>query len=247
MGIWFKLDAWYRANRYRRRRDYAEMRAMEAHLPRGGFAIDIGGFKGGYTWWMRKYVGNTGRVLTFEPQPHLCDRLKRMVREYGWRNVEIEQMGLSSAPGQFSLYRSRDPVHAGQATLRKPADGDIKDVERIDIAVETLDGHLARKNLTGVNFIKMDAEGHEFEIFKGGEQSILRDHPVLLFECYERFMPGIPKVMFAWLEERGYTGAWFFNRKLAPISDWDPAVHQHPSLRHSFDNFLFVPKDRAGA
>lgn len=242
MGLLFKLDRWYRAFNYRRRRDYAEIRALQRHLPSGGLGIDIGGYKGGYTWWMQKSVGPTGRVLTFEPQPHLCDGIRQMVREFGWKNVDVEQMGLSSKDGHFSLYRPRDPKLAGQATLQPRAGVDISQLEKLDIPVETLDNYLARRKLTGVNFIKMDAEGHEFDIFKGGEQMILRDKPVLLFECLEVLIPGVPKQMFKWLEERGYQGGWFWRRELRPLSEWDPVVHQDLSLRHKGDNFLFVPK-----
>ena len=50
---------------------------MLNHLKLGDTAIDIGAHKGAYTYWMSKYVGNEGRVFSFEPQREIYEILKR--------------------------------------------------------------------------------------------------------------------------------------------------------------------------
>ena len=35
-----------------------------------------------------------------------------------------------------------------------------------------------------VSFIKIDVEGHELEVFKGAEDTILKHTPTFLFECH---------------------------------------------------------------
>lgn len=243
MGLAFKLDCLYRAFNYWRRRDPEEIRALLRHLPKGGIGIDIGGYKGGYTWWMRRAVGKTGRVVTFEPQPAFSARIRRMVSEFGWDNVDVEERALSNASGKVTLSRPTDPKLAGQATIQPRTQTAAVALEQFDVEVETLDGYLARRGLKGVKFIKADCEGHEWDVFKGAEETLARDRPVLLFECLVALCPpGVPAQLLRWIEDRGYVGTWFWHRKQMPLKEWDPAIHQAPSLRHKGDNFLFVPR-----
>ena len=37
-----------------------------------------------------------------------------------------------------------------------------------------------------VSLIKCDVEGHEGEVFRGAEQLLRQDRPILLFECEQR-------------------------------------------------------------
>ena len=68
---------------------------MRDVLAPGDTAIDIGAYKGGYTYWMRDAVGGAGRVFAFEPQPDLRTRLERMIRAFAWENVSVHGVAVS--------------------------------------------------------------------------------------------------------------------------------------------------------
>jgi FkbM family methyltransferase len=77
---------------------------VQRHLTAGAVAVDVGAHKGAYTWWMRRAVGETGRVYAFEPQPGLADELRALTSGSRYGNVVVENLGLSSAAGRLMLH-----------------------------------------------------------------------------------------------------------------------------------------------
>ena len=76
---------------------------MVERLRTGDTAVDVGCFKGAYTYWMRRAVGAEGNVVAFEPQPRQVAYLREIATGMQWRNVTIEAQGLSDAPGELEL------------------------------------------------------------------------------------------------------------------------------------------------
>jgi hypothetical protein len=46
----------------------------------------------------------------------------------------------------------------------------------------TLDDFVAQNNIGKIDFIKIDTDGHEIEVFKGAKESIRQFKPLILFE-----------------------------------------------------------------
>ena len=99
-----KLHYLYRAYRYRLRVDPAELRFVCSKLRPGQVAVDVGCHKGAYTYWMRRRVGRTGRVIAFEPQPRQVEYLRRIFIAMRYENVTLVPKGVSNAPGELSLH-----------------------------------------------------------------------------------------------------------------------------------------------
>jgi hypothetical protein len=75
MGLLEKFKLYHRAFQYWFRDDPAEIRYLQSRLKKGDVAIDIGAHKGGYTFWMRRLVGSSGRVIALSrrrPVPNYC-------------------------------------------------------------------------------------------------------------------------------------------------------------------------------
>ncbi len=236
MSLGMRIDTWGRAFKYWWRRDPGEIRYVISKLRKGDIAIDVGGYKGGYTYWMRRSVGAQGRVITFEPQPALAERLKTVVSAFNWQNVKIEQMALSSEPGELvlSLPKGR-PVSL--ATL-EPREGEF---DQYLVPVQTIDAYLADNKITGLRLLKLDAEGHELEIFRGASETLGRDRPFLIFECEEKHKPGLTSGCFEFLKGMGYKGYFFWDRKLRPVEEFTVEVNQAPGQKHGGANFVFEP------
>ncbi|MGD8601928.1 MAG: FkbM family methyltransferase [Gemmatimonadota bacterium] len=239
MGLLSRAVLAHRGWRYRTRVDPDEIRWMRSVLRPGDLVVDVGAYKGGYTYWMRREVGEAGLVLAFEPQPTLAGYLCERVRDFGWQNVHVHETALSSEPGTRRLYRpgaeSTPAASLVGASLPEGAEG-------YDVSVATLDAVLERVAPgRPVRLIKCDVEGHELDVFVGASAAIEAHRPHLLFECEERHLEerGMRDV-FAYLERLGYAGSFFWRGERRPVGEHRAERHQVEGQRPYVNNFVFV-------
>jgi FkbM family methyltransferase len=230
----------HRARRYRRRVDPDEVRWMRAQLRPGDLAIDVGAHKGGYTYLMRRAVGDTGGVVAFEPQPELAAYLRQCVADFEWSNVRIIERGLSSTPGRRTLWRPADApspaASLGGASLPTGPRG-------CEVDVDTLDRVLAALGVEGpVRLLKCDVEGHELEVFLGARDTLAEHRPRVLVECEARHAPGRRvEDVFGHLEGFGYRGSFFWRGERLEVARFDVASHQVEGRLPYANNFIFEP------
>jgi hypothetical protein len=125
--------------------------------------------------------------------------------------------------------------------------------------VETLDGEMRGTATPGagpLRLLKVDVEGHELALFQGGEQTLRRDRPSILFECERRHLAGhTMDDVFAFLRSLSYRGYLLADNALLPVERFDAEVHQRrtgddgreiPAFwkrRGYHNNFLFLPSE----
>jgi len=230
----------YRAYRARWFRQAGEIRAVGSALREGDTAVDVGAHKGRYVFWMRRAVGAAGRVLAFEPQPLLADYLRGVSAAMGWRNVAVRQAAVADAPGTATLHVPGARGVSAGASLDSAAYADGAPLH-YECAVVTLDREL--QSGERVRLIKVDAEGHELQVFRGAEGLLRSQGPVLLFECETRHLRRHSMAdVFGYLDGLGYRGSFFSPTALRPLAEFDPTVHQRMGGRAPYcNNFLFVP------
>lgn len=241
-----QLSYWYRAWRYRFRVDPAEIHYILSALRPGDTAVDIGCHKGGYLYWMRRRVGQHGRVYAFEPQPRLFEYLTKIQKQLNFSNVQLENMGLSSQTGSMSLHipASSSGTSPG-ATLNAVAEADSAGFHHHRVEVTTLDAYFHDRDIRPA-LLKIDVEGHELEVLKGGRALLDACRPRILMECENRHLSGGDvQEVFRFLLERGYSGRFIHRGKLRPLAEFDAAVHQHQGLGRFWEapdyvnNFVF--------
>jgi FkbM family methyltransferase len=152
-----------------------EIRFLRRALRAGQHALDIGANYGVYTLSIARTVGPSGSVLAFEPASATARMLAQSVAANGFSQVRLEQAALSSAPGQAQLSLQ------GQAelnTLARGAGGGPTETVR----VTTLDEVLARHTGPGIDFVKIDAEGEEANILRGGARFLREQSPLVQYE-----------------------------------------------------------------
>jgi len=243
MRVLTRLELRHRAWRYRRRVDPAGIGWMVEKLDAGDTAVDVGAYKGGYTYWMRRTVGEPGRVLAFEPQAEAASLLRSYVSAFGWSNVEVAETALSSAPGTRALMRpASGPVSEPSPAASLVGVSLPPSPRRIDVAVDTLDRVLARRSDLGrVAFIKCDVEGHELDVFRGADATLRAHHPAILVECEARHLDGHAMTdVFGWLAGMGYRGSFFWRGREEDVAHFDARVHQVEGRRPYVNNFAFV-------
>lgn len=219
----------YRAYRYRYRIDPVEIAYILRNLKPGDIAVDIGCHKGGYLYWMRKKVGKSGHCYAFEPQPALHRYLKEILERFAYQNITLEHKGISSSAGTFRLYIPKTASGASPGASLNALNNQAGGVETTEVQTVTLDGYFFERGIVP-NLLKIDVEGHEAEVLKGGEQLLRQHHPRILMECETRHLKGgsvtdILQMVLGW----GYRGFFILGGKLHALETFDPAIHQQQS------------------
>ena len=211
---------------------------MRSALGPGDVAVDAGAYKGGYTYWMRQEVGDSGRIFAFEPQPELAAFVRRMVGAFGWSNVHVEEAALSAESGERTLHAPGPrPTQDASLVGALSAQG----TRRYTVSAQGLDAFLEASGFEGrVGLIKCDVEGHELDVFRGAEHVLRNDRPLLLFECEARHDPARPvSAVFRYLEALGYEGSFFWKGALVDVRQFDVEMHQKLGRKPYANNFVF--------
>ena len=213
-----------------------ELNFVCKYLKPGMTALDIGVYKGIYSYWMSKSVAETGIVIGFEPQDEFYQYMAKIKSSLNLANYKIEHLALSDSEGSSVLFIPTDADKGKSwASLESKHSSEA---EAVEVATTTLDAYCENHDLSP-DFIKCDVEGHEYKVFRGGEILLRKVHPVLLFECEEKHLFEISMYdIFHYLKSLGYEG-FAFNK------DGLKKIHYHSEqelqviIEKSTRNFLF--------
>jgi FkbM family methyltransferase len=130
--------------------------------------VDIGANIGYFTILAARIVGEKGKVLAIEPDPHNFALLSKSICANGLRNVVALNMALGSAAGTARLFCSN--VNFGDHRMYRDTTGDSR--PSVDVSVDTLDHVLAGQKFGKVDFIKMDVQGYEHSVLNGMTETL---------------------------------------------------------------------------
>jgi FkbM family methyltransferase len=141
---------------------------LQARLHPGGTAVDIGANIGVHALIMAKIVGSSGRVVCFEPVPHVASTLGRTLRLNGFgERAQVFCSAVADSAGEATLDRaSHSPISSHYPTPEK----------RASLAVKTiaLDDHFAPGER--IDLMKIEVKGAELLVYKGMSR-VLRENP----------------------------------------------------------------------
>ena len=146
---------------------------MELVLRKDSNCIDIGCHKGEVLDDMLE-LAPEGEHYGFEPIPEFFDFLKNKYND----QCTFHQVALSDAEGivEFNYVKS-NPAFSGILEREYPKE---EQIEKIQVRTARLDDLIAADVL--IDLIKIDVEGAEFGVLKGGKELITRCKPVVVFE-----------------------------------------------------------------
>jgi FkbM family methyltransferase len=162
---------------------------LEEELKTGMVALDLGANIGYYAIMECKLVGPTGFVYCIEPHPTNFEQLKKNIKLNNLENnVELHQLGGSNVSSVEKMYVSAKSNQHSLCDTR--AEENIQnlsgDQATIDVKTTTIsDFRRGRKN---IDFIRMDIEGFEIEVFEGMLPALDEDEsfrPSILFETHK--------------------------------------------------------------
>ncbi len=235
-----KIKLQHRAEKYQYKEDRGGIAYIRRTVGRGDIVFDIGAHKAGYLYFFLEQLGQTGKVIAFEPQSILYKYLSRLKKILGWENVVIEAAAVSAESGTATLcvpYNSGRPsspcatIIESHMPFRFQAKEEVKTVSIDDYC---------RRYAISPDFLKIDVEGNELSVLKGAQQILRTAKPKILFECEARFV-GEERVLetFQFLQQAGYQGYFIMGEDIHPIEAFDIHYHQDLSTGMYCNNFIF--------
>jgi FkbM family methyltransferase len=155
-----------------------EIKFVRKILKPGMQVVDIGANYGTYTLTAANKVGPQGKVWAFEPSSKASNFLATSIGTNNFRNVDLIKMGLSDKCGEALL-----GINANEelnAVVDRESKDKFENCERIELA--SLDRCMERYGWNYIDFVKIDAEGHEKKIIEGGKSFLNSNSPLVMYE-----------------------------------------------------------------
>jgi FkbM family methyltransferase len=167
IGDWVGAE-WYDVGK----EEWIEMEFIRDHMvKKGDVAFECGGHHGLSTMLLSTWVGDTGKVITFEPTPSNLPIIRKNLELNKIRNVQIEGKAVGSRNGTIGI--SKSSCAAVQSNR----------IGTIPIDMVPLDDYIGLKP----TLLKIDVEGYEVEVLKGA-RTILDTRPKLAIEIHTQLL-----------------------------------------------------------
>lgn len=208
--------------------------ACQAVVRPGDIVFDIGANAGIVAIDLAARMKGNLTVIAFEPIPSLarCLALSAALSGLG-RAITVYEAMLGATEGEASLFI---PSHAVYASVR--ARGRAVELKR---PMHTLDALVGRGAIPPPDFIKIDVEGGELEVFRGATDVLRRRRPAIIFEADQnmtRFGSTRRELVGLLADCAPYRFYYVTEHGFLPAEDLDsPVDHEH-------SNMLALPPDR---
>jgi FkbM family methyltransferase len=147
-------------------------------------AYDVGAHVGLTTIILAKRFGDCCSVVAFDPSRENVASLELLVAANRMKNVTIVPIGLSDECGNAQFLRS-GAAYTGRLSAVAAEDSTLSPIEQTDLVrTQTLDSFVFDEGRSPPEFVKIDVEGAEARVVRGGARVIAKYHPVLLIELH---------------------------------------------------------------
>ena len=207
--------------------------------------FDIGANEGLYTYVAQLYTRQEN-IYVFEPIQELSDRLKYMFGSSNHFKMALSDER-SNHKFKIPIIGNHELKSRGTLNTTYKEKGEV-DKRIIEVKTIPLDEFCIENKIGRINFIKIDVEGHELEVIKGGSETLKKLRPVLQIEIEQRHhLEKIDKII-EYVNNLGYKCHYLDlqTRQIVPLNI-RPDQIQHESEFKKGDyvnNFLFLPDQR---
>lgn len=144
----------------------------------GAVIIDIGAHIGLFSIIAAQVTGKSGKVYAFEPAPSTYALLQKTVLiNHEEQVIETFQKAVGKENGKIIFFVSNDQADNSNSLVNYKED---RSLHGIDVAVTTIDNFVMEKNISRLNFIKIDVEGAEFDTLQGAAETLKNLKPVCI-------------------------------------------------------------------
>jgi FkbM family methyltransferase len=153
----------------KRKNEYEKffLAALKKSIKPDDVVWDIGANVGLYTEPFLNWVGQNGTVVAFEPLPKAFDFLMHKFKtEQTTKRLKIMGLALSDYCGE-AVFIETDTNEEITETSHILDKNDVS-ISGITVEVSTVDAIIKKENFTIPNTVKIDVEGFEEDVLKGG-------------------------------------------------------------------------------
>jgi FkbM family methyltransferase len=171
------------------------------HIGAGDSVVDVGANIGLFAIKAAR-LARGGRVVAVEPDPDNFALLTEHLARSGLANVEVKKAAVSRAPGKAVLVQGfvnsalADVLPGGQ---RPAGAGRLAEAEAV-----TLAGLLEEFRLARVDYLKMDVEGSEWDIFESADAATWARVRRVVVEYHDGLRPGCSRLLLGRLQAAGF-------------------------------------------
>ncbi|MRS05669.1 FkbM family methyltransferase [bacterium] len=148
---------------------------LKKFLKPGDWSIDVGANVGHYSALISNLVGPNGRVIAFEPVPDTFALLSANTSRLPFKNVTLINSAVSDCTSCMGMeIPNFESGLKNYYRAHLTADGGALSV--LSLSVDSL----CISN--PIRLIKIDAEGHEYQVLFGAQRTIKNSHPLIIVE-----------------------------------------------------------------
>lgn len=185
-GIKYRLDlsesidsALYHYGFYER----ATSRALKKYIQPDMTVIEAGANIGAHTFEIAKMLDEEkGIVYSFEPTDYAFSKLRTNFQLNGFRNIVLEQIALSDSNEEREIHRASSPETVPFKASWDLKTGHAKYTSLDRITFEKLDSYVSRNGIDKLHLMKIDVDGYELKVIRGGIDTIRKHKPIMIVE-----------------------------------------------------------------
>lgn len=151
--------------------------AADRYVKTDDTVLDIGA-NIGVTTCVLSLATQRGRVFSFEPEPGTFAILKHTIAVNDLANNIPHQIALGATSGSMAFLANTVSASASHLAPAATSLGG----GNIQVAVYELDRFVEREEITRIDFMKIDVEGFELDVLKGGAATVARLRPKVFLE-----------------------------------------------------------------
>jgi FkbM family methyltransferase len=195
----------------------AEMELWRTQIRPDMTVIDVGANVGVYTFSAAQRVGETGKVIAIEPFKACVNCLQETSRINQLPWVKIYEAAASDYCGsaKLSLHNASE---LNEVISDNSPNYDLANT--VTIQCLTLDSLIETENLTRVDWLKIDAEGHEIKVLQGAERLLTEFKPNIIYENIAG-AHGSNGAIMEYIQAKGYQVYSYrpYIQELVPVTD----------------------------
>ncbi len=152
--------------------ELAVLNLVKSHIAnkRNSIIFDVGANIGEYSLKAAEILSQECTIHSFEPSRHAFSQLAE--RTYIEKRIHAWNFGMSSEIQSADLIADRSGSSLASLYHRDLDHIDTAEYKLESVSLQTIDEFCKRENIGHIDFLKIDVEGHEFEVLKGAKNLI---------------------------------------------------------------------------
>ncbi|MSP52956.1 MAG: FkbM family methyltransferase [Gammaproteobacteria bacterium] len=156
--------------------------------------LDVGANIGYHSLYIASSFKNS-QCISFEPNPFVYNQLIRNINLNSIVNIFAYSLAIGDQCGYVKFCsQNKTSYNRGLSSIQQNADlGD--NYNKIKVEITTIDKFLEDNTKDDVSVMKIDTQGHEYQILLGAVKTIRKCKPVIIFEFESNYHDNPDKTM----------------------------------------------------